>query len=170
VSTGEPRIERFRPEDQDAVKAVIISGLGEHWGFVDPALNPDLDDIGAAYADAVVLVAWSGDEIVGSGVLIPRADGDREVVRMSVAGKHRRRGIATKILAALVAKAQHLGASRVVLETTASWHEARAFYTAFGFQLSHYDESEFGTEAHFALDLPPGADSGVSSPPGAGVD
>jgi ribosomal protein S18 acetylase RimI-like enzyme len=113
----------------------------------------------------VVLVAWLGDQIAGSGVLIPRADGDREVLRMAVARAYRRRGIATEVLAALVVEAQRLGARRVVLETTATWHEARAFYTAFGFRLSHYDESEFGPEAHFVLDLPPGSDSGVTSPP-----
>ena len=44
------RIRRFRPADQDAVKALVVAGLGEHWGGVDATLNPDLDDIASHYA------------------------------------------------------------------------------------------------------------------------
>ena len=41
-----------------------------------------------------------------------------------------------------------------MLETTATWHEAIALYTAFGFQFSHEADGTFGTDAYFFLDLP----------------
>lgn len=154
MSAETARVKRFRREDQAAVRGVIIAGLAEHWGVVDPELNPDLGDIATTYADGVVLVGWWADEIVGTGILIPREGNVHEVLRMSVAAAHRRRGVATRLLAELVAAAERLGAGRVVLETTASWHEAVAFYTAFGFTFSHHADGAFGPDAYFFLDLP----------------
>lgn len=154
MSVEDPRVALFRREDQAPVRALIMEGLAEHWGFVDPDLNPDLDDIATTYAVGMVLVAWVGEEIVGIGILIQREDNVQEVVRMSVAAAHRRRGVATRLLAKLVEAAERLGAGRVVLETTASWREAVAFYTAFGFQHSHDADGAFGTDAYFFLDLP----------------
>jgi ribosomal protein S18 acetylase RimI-like enzyme len=162
VSTEELRIERFRPEDQDSVRALILAGLGERWGPVDPTLNPDLDDLAVTYADGTVLVAWRGNEIVGTGIILPRADDEREIVRMSVATAHRRQGIGRRVLTELVAIAQREAARRVVLETTATWQEAIELYTAFGFQLSHVAEGAFGPDAYFFLDL---AHRGVVSSP-----
>ncbi len=77
MSKADLRIARFRPEDQDAVRALILAGLEERWGAVDPSLNPDLDDIAAIYADSVVLVAWTGNEIVGAGCTPPLASSSR---------------------------------------------------------------------------------------------
>ena len=148
------RIARFRREDQAAVRALIIDGMAEHWGIVDPDLNPDLDDIATTYADGAVLVAWTGNELVGAGALVRRADAESEIKRMSVATPHRRRGVGHKLLAELVELAEQWGARRVVLETTATWHEAIAFYTAFGFQFSHDAHGTFGTDRYFFLDLP----------------
>ena len=45
-------IHELRPDEQDAVRSLILEGLREHWGSVDPALNPDLDDLATTYATA----------------------------------------------------------------------------------------------------------------------
>ncbi len=42
-------IKPFESEDQEAVQSLILAGLAEHWGEIDPTLNPDLNDIGAYY-------------------------------------------------------------------------------------------------------------------------
>src|SRR5215203_5667644 len=42
-------IRPFVPADQAQAREIILAGLGEHWGFIDDTLNPDLDDILAAY-------------------------------------------------------------------------------------------------------------------------
>jgi ribosomal protein S18 acetylase RimI-like enzyme len=136
------------------VRALVLAGLGERWGHVDAALNPDLDDIAATYAAGVILVAWLGAEVVGTGVVNPRTDFEHEILRMSVATKCRRQGIGRRLLADLVSAAESAGARRIVLETTATWSEAIALYTAFGFQFSHEEEGAFGPDAYFSLALP----------------
>src|SRR5262249_6135936 len=49
----------FAPEDQQAAQALILAGLGEHFGWIDERRNPDLVDIAASYAppDSTFLVA-----------------------------------------------------------------------------------------------------------------
>ena len=44
------RISEFKPSDQAAVRRLILDGLAERWGVLDESLNPDLNDIAAAYA------------------------------------------------------------------------------------------------------------------------
>ena len=38
-------VGRFAGGDQEAAKNLILNGLVEHWGRLDPTLNQDLDDI-----------------------------------------------------------------------------------------------------------------------------
>lgn len=143
-------IRPFCPADQEAVKALILAGLREHWGVLDPALNPDLNDIAASYADAVFLTAWVGDDLVGVGALIHEAAGVARIVRMSVARERRRLGVGQAILRQLCEHARSAGYCRVVLETTSTWDDAIAFYERFGFR-------RIGTwdgDTHFALALP----------------
>ena len=146
-------IKPFESEDQDAVQSLILAGLAEHWGEIDPALNLDLNDIGASYNDATFLVAWLDGKIIGSGALIPRSGQVAEIVRMSVAPELRRRGIGEKILARLCQEAKELGFQRIILETTSTWSNAIEFYKRFGFSVTHHQEGPFGGEVHFALDL-----------------
>ena len=77
-------IKPFESGDQEPVRRLILAGLAEHWGEIDPGLNPDLEDIAASYEDATFLVAWLDGRIVGSGALVPRSDEAAEIVRMSV--------------------------------------------------------------------------------------
>ena len=146
-------IKPFESEDQDAVQSLILAGLAEHWGEIDPALNLDLNDIGASYNDATFLVAWLDGRIIGSGALIPKSGQVAEIVRMSVAPGLRRRGVGGKILARLCQEAKELGFQRIVLETTSTWSNVIGFYKRFGFRVTHHQEGPFGGEVHFALDL-----------------
>lgn len=66
------RIDRFAPEDQAGVRALVLDGLRERWGSLEPGLNRDLDDIGHAYSSGLVLVARFGDRIVGCRRVAPR--------------------------------------------------------------------------------------------------
>ena len=146
-------IKPFESEDQDTVQSLILAGLAEHWGEIDPTLNLDLNDIGASYNDATFLVAWLDGRIIGSGALIPKSDQVAEIVRMSVAPELRRRGIGEKILARLCQEAKELGFQRIILETTSTWSDVIEFYKRFGFRVTHHQEGPFGGEVHFALDL-----------------
>jgi putative acetyltransferase len=142
-------LHTFQPADQAAVKDLILTGLTEHWGTLDPTKNPDLDDIAITYAGATFLVARNGDRIIGTGALVPRQNGEAEVVRMSVAADCRRQGVGRMILQELVCRARQAGCRRVVLETTGTWQEVIAFYLRFGFTITHYQSGD----VYFALDL-----------------
>ena len=139
----------FRPADQCAAKALILAGLLEHWGTLDSSLNPDLDDIATSYKDATFLVACEGDRlackggrIIGTGVLKPRDTDAGEIVRMSVAGDMRRRGLGRRILDALIADARDRGYARIILETTQTWAGAIAFYQNAGFEITHHQNGD----------------------------
>jgi len=142
-------IKPFRLEDQDAAQRLVLAGLEEHWGVLDPTLNPDLDDIAACYANAIFLAAWQDNELVGTGALVHEAEGTARIVRMSVARSRRRQGIGRLLLDELCRRARALGYRALVLETTATWHDAIAFYTRNGFRATGASEGDI----HFALVL-----------------
>ncbi len=132
----------FTPADQRAVKTLILSGLADHWGTLDPAKNPDLNDIAETYKDACFLVAKQQGELVGCGALVPRTPDTAEIVRMSVATNARRQGLGRRILAALCEEARARGFRCVMLETTQTWSEVIAFYQSFGFRITHYKDGD----------------------------
>lgn len=127
-------IRPFRPCDQVAARHLILDGLRERWGELDETKNSDLDDIADCYANGFFLVACLRDEVIGTGALIPEAAGVGRIVRMSVAQSRRREGVGRQILEALLERARAAGYRRVVLETTATWEDAIAFYHRHGFQ------------------------------------
>lgn len=153
---GEALLERadisladLRPADQQAVRQLILAGLAERWGTLDPTRNPDLDNLWASYSGAIFVVAWQGDQIVGSGALIPEADGVGRVVRLSVAARARRQGVGRKVLEELCWRARRRGYRQLVLETTRTWQDAVAFFKDFGFRPAF----ELGGDVYFRLDL-----------------
>ncbi len=147
-------IRPFCPSDQAQVKALILAGLKEHWGWLDPTLNPDLDDIAGAYARAIFLVAWLGGKLAGCGALVPRSPETAEIVRMSVAAEMRRQGIGGRILDNLVAAARRRGYRRIVLETTATWVEAVGFYKRHGFKPTDVRNGDQYFELELSADNP----------------
>src|SRR5437870_1312389 len=78
-------IRPFEPRDQDAVSKLILEGLGEHFGFIDETLNPDLADIMKCYIipGHTFLVAYIGSNLVGTGALIRENEGSGRIVRVS---------------------------------------------------------------------------------------
>jgi len=139
----------FQPEHQDAAKRLILAGLKQHWGVLDPSKNPDLNDIGTTYANAIFLVALQNGKLIGTGALVPHSDGVGEIVRMSVAVEMRRHGLGSRILRELCSQAKAKGYRQIILETTETWHEVIEFYKRFGFQITHYHDGD----VYFSLDL-----------------
>lgn len=130
-------LSAFTPADQSPARSLILAGLGEHWGWIDETLNPDLDDIARSYAAGLFLVARFNSELVGTGAFKPHSPGTVEIVRMSVARKYRRLGVGRLILAALCRAARERGFERAILETTATWTEVISFYLRNGFEITH---------------------------------
>jgi putative acetyltransferase len=155
VKPGQILIESFRPKDQAAVKALILAGLVEHWGRLDASKNPDLDDIASSYACGTFLVARQAGQLIGTGALVPGSESTGQIVRMSVAASHRRRGTGRLILENLLDCARRAGLKEVILETTAVWTGVIEFYKSSGFELTHYQ----GEDAYFRLGLEAGTAS-----------
>ncbi|MBA4385383.1 MAG: GNAT family N-acetyltransferase [Anaerolinea sp.] len=142
-------IQPFRPENQQEARNLVLAGLEEHWGFLDPTLNLDLIDIATSYADGLFLVARRADSIVGTGALLPRSHDTAEIMRMSVASTLRRSGLGSAILQHLCDYAKTMGYLKLVLETTSTWQEVIEFYLRFGFQITHQKEGD----TYFVLNL-----------------
>jgi len=128
----------FRPEFQAAARALVLAGLAEHWKTMETDKNPDLDDIAAFYQSGLFLIARSGDTIIATGAYLPGTHTTAEIVRMSVQKEMRRKGIGRLILDELCKNAAKSGYRRLILETTASWQGAVAFYLSYGFRMTHH--------------------------------
>ncbi len=144
------QIRPFHPKDQTTVQALILEGLVEHWGFLDPTLNPDLNDIQQSYALGTFLVAEHEDELIGTGALMPEGDNCGRIVRMSVASQRRRLGIGRLMLDALLEAAANVGYNQAVLETTSNWNDAISFYLNYGFEIVVEQDGDF----HFVMPVP----------------
>ena len=105
-------IRPFVPADQIAARALILTGLGEHWGYIDETLNPDLDDISEAYPPetSYFLVAEEDGALIGAGCLTEDDAETGRLVRMSVASAARGKGIGRRLVAELEAVARARGA------------------------------------------------------------
>jgi len=85
--------------------------------------------------DALALVAVRGAEVVGYAVFW--AVGDQgELGNVAVAGTWRRRGLAGRLLTAVLERAAEMGVGEVFLEVRPSNLGARKLYERFGFQLA----------------------------------
>ena len=135
------------------VRSLILSGLEEHWGELDPTLNPDVDDLLASYPDGRTIVAVRDDVVVGTGTIRPVGDEQAEIIRMSVAVTARRTGLGAQIVEVLVDTARAWGCHSVVLETTSTWTDAIAFYQRCGFTITGTEVTDVGEDTWFVRAL-----------------
>ena len=134
-------IRRFEPKDQEEARTVVLEGLREHFGFLDPSLNPDLDNIQTSFISAGddFYVAENDGRIVGTvGLLF--GEGRARIVRMSVAQSHRKRGIATALLEQCIESAAQRGFREIWAYTQPEWPDAVRFYLCSGFEQLGRDE------------------------------
>jgi GNAT superfamily N-acetyltransferase len=143
------RIDVADQRDFAAVRALIVEGLTQRWRQYDPSRNPDIEAFESYYGSALTVVARRAAAIVGCGTLIFEAPRVARIVRMSVADAHRRSGVGRAILQSLIEHAIRIGYAAIVLETSADWRSAVAFYDSCGFVRTH----ERDGDQHFRLDL-----------------
>jgi ribosomal protein S18 acetylase RimI-like enzyme len=128
-------IRTFAPTDQAAARRLILEGLGEHFGAVDETRNPDIDEIAANYVDRghLFLVAEDALGLVGTAALVFEGNAAAQVVRVSVAPRWRRRGLAKALVMRLIAAGGARGLVRLWMETNDNWEPAIHLYRACGF-------------------------------------
>ena len=79
-------------------------------------------------------VATVDGEIAGTGGFHQQPDGTAQIVRMSTAVSHRRRGVGRALVDRLIDESRARRCRRVTLATNADWDDAVAFYRACGFE------------------------------------
>lgn len=86
-------------EYEAGARDVILEGLEERFGFIDPTFNPDLKNLIESYAEPanLFLIGLGGEEVVATGALTK--DGtEARIQRMSVKKEFRRHGLAKLML------------------------------------------------------------------------
>jgi ribosomal protein S18 acetylase RimI-like enzyme len=151
ATTSNLTIRPFQAADQETARRLVLTGLGEHFGFIDETMNPDLDDIQAHYVDpghCFVLAEIDGER-VGTGALIEEDPQIGRLVRMSVDADYRGRGIGKQLVRYLTNVAKQRGYTRLVTETNDDWVDAIGLYRACGFETEGFRDGDI----HLALDL-----------------
>lgn len=131
------RITHATPEQAPLVHRIMLEAFAEYKGVLDPpsgAHAETVEDVLRVMAQGGALIAWEGDEAIGS--LRYRFDSDSLYVgRVSVLPAYRGRGIATAMMrevepiaCARGYSAIHIGA-RLVLQSNI------AFYERLGYQV-----------------------------------
>lgn len=146
-------IRKFESKDQNSAKALVLSGLGEYFGFIDENLNPDLDDIALSFVDGCFLVGEIEGELVATGGYKPFDSQTIKIERVSVNSKCRRLGLASQLFTALMSEAKKAGCKRVVLETTSDWDMSIKFWLRNGFRITHVDNSGEWSETWFEREI-----------------
>ena len=83
------RIDRFTPAMQCQFRQLVLDGPRERFGTLDESLNTDLDDVASFYRNDIVLVAFVGEQLIGTGIVVLRQPTGK-IIRMSVHQNHRR--------------------------------------------------------------------------------
>jgi len=127
----------FRPDDQGAVRDIVLDGMRERWGDAfDAAVNVDLDDIWTYYVSerrAEVVVCEEEGAVVATGTLLPLDIDTGQLVRIAVIRQQRRKGIAAAIVKELQRRAGQNEMKTLVVTTDVPWTDAVALYRACGF-------------------------------------
>ena len=127
----------LQPADIPAVRALILAGLEDRFGFLLDGVNPDLDDIYAHYIEqeASFIVLEQDNQIVGCGALIKENDSDTvcRIVRVSVNHELRGQGLGRLISTRLMDIARERGFERIEVETNSDWASALKLYKELGF-------------------------------------
>jgi N-acetylglutamate synthase-like GNAT family acetyltransferase len=160
TGTDQPRtsaqaisVRPFEVRDQVKARSLVLSGLGEHFEFIDESLNPDLDDIDANYTSLghLFIVAEHEGSIVGTAGLLFGASGVARIVRMSAHKDMRRKGVGTALLDALIEAIRSRSIDSIHAHTEPHWTGSMAFYHRAGFEQIGRDE----IDVHLRLVLSP---------------
>ncbi len=136
------KIREFRVSDQADVKELILRGLGEHFGRINPSLNPDLNDINDTYVEAghYFVVAEIDGQIVGTAALVEEKPHIGRIVRVTVSPEQRRAGIGHQLVEHLLQSAVEKQFSQILVETNLDWYDAIRLYERCGFREFDRDE------------------------------
>ncbi|MDE0581670.1 GNAT family N-acetyltransferase [Planococcus sp. A6] len=141
------KIHQITGPFENEARTVVLKGLEERFGFIDPSYNPDLKDILSSYSreKTMFFVCVFNNAVISTGAVSYEAPGVGRIERMSVLKEYRRGGIAKTMLQHLESWGQQQGYEKVVLETNKSWTSAIEFYKKqqYEFYLAEGDRIHF---------------------------
>jgi N-acetylglutamate synthase-like GNAT family acetyltransferase len=138
VSLREP----VTSEDFEQYYALRWKVLREPW---DQPRESEKDEF---EADAIHLMAWADDALVGVGRLHFNSSTEAQVRYMAVHEDRRNRGVGAEILRELEKRAAERGAKSIVLNAR---DRAVHFYEQHGYRIIGKASSLFGSVDHFAM-------------------
>jgi GNAT superfamily N-acetyltransferase len=161
---GHPDIEARRVIPGDPALAPLLSDLVIEYGtrYGPPSPNTQLTEVPATDflpPEGLFVVLVEGGVTVAGGAIRRYDEKTAEVKRVWTSHRHRRRGLARRVMAELEAAAAELGYLRVHLTTGPRQAEARDLYLASGY-VPRFDQSadpETIGPLAFAKELVPGA-------------
>jgi ribosomal protein S18 acetylase RimI-like enzyme len=111
-------IRRYRPQDNEAVKALHYAGLAQFGAMADPYHDRDLDDIEGTYLNGgEFLVGFLDEKLVVMGALKKLSEGRAEIKRIRVRRDYQRRGYGEMILSRLIEIASSKGYQELCLDS-----------------------------------------------------
>lgn len=126
--------------EDDLTGKKIADLLQEHLDNMHEITPPEsihaLDLDALRSPDITFWTAWDGDELLGCGALKELDPTSGEIKSMRTATAHRRKGVASQILAQIIEEAKRHGYYCLNLETGAfpAFAPARALYVRYGFE------------------------------------
>jgi putative acetyltransferase len=144
-------VRDFKPADADAFFELNREWIQRYF-WLEPADLEVLWNPQTAILDpgGHIFMAVRNGVCVGCCALVVIGPGEYELAKMAVTPAQRRHGIGRKLIAAAIAKAERLGATRLYLETNHTLSGAILLYESMGFRLlpptrvkpSHYARAD----------------------------
>jgi putative acetyltransferase len=157
-------VREFQPADADAFFELNREWIQRHF-WLEPADLEVLWNPQTAILDpgGHIFTAVRDGVCVGCCALIAMGPCEYELAKMAVAPAERRQGIGRRLMNAAIAKAEHIGATRLYLESNAILPGAVALYESMGFRHlpkerikpSHYVRADVFMERILNVAAPP---------------
>jgi putative acetyltransferase len=127
-------VREFQPADADAFFELNREWIQRYF-WLEPA---DLEVLWSPQAAILepggqIFMAVRSGVCIGCCALIAMGPGEYELAKMAVTPAERRNGIGRRLIAAAIAKAERLGATRLYLETNRTLTGAILLYESMGF-------------------------------------
>ena len=125
------------PEETAGLRALRVEVFVREQGV------PDEEEMDALDQTALHVVAWDGQDVVGTGRLVLLSSGEGQIGRMAVRGALRRGGIGSDVLRYLEREAKARGVQRIILHAQTY---VVPFYRRHGYQEQGATFQEAGIE------------------------
>lgn len=135
-----PKIRSIKPEDNSAVKALVLDVLAEHGLFGEgyAGVDPEMEDMHGSYDNerSAFYVIEAAGEVLGVGGFAPLA-GDlntAELRKMYFKPALRGLGMGHQLIKLCIQGAEQCGFTGMYLETTPAMKTAQSLYIKHGFE------------------------------------